>query len=337
MTQKTNNRFHNSIISVTLVAFVGLAVLSCNETGNQKRAASTTAYTPPEFDTTKVPRTPFGKAVLYGRELMMNTALYIGPNGVTGRFSGSLRKCGSCHQNGGIKPHSFSLVLSHQAYPQYRAREGKLLSLADRVNNCVTRAMNGKPLSYNSEEMLAFLAYFKYINDRWSADAQFRKKSAFVLQVTNEKASSERGAVLYATNCNRCHGNSGEGILNAQEDGYIYPPLWGSNSYQAGSGMHRVIKMAGWLKLNMPFDNAQGGKPFLTDQQALDLAAFINDDAIHQRPFPINKSDYPDIYTKPIDYTRGPYADSFSQDQHKFGPYPPIIKYLEKKQLKAYY
>ncbi|TRZ75539.1 MAG: cytochrome C, partial [Chitinophagaceae bacterium] len=29
--------------------------------------------------------------------------------------------------------------------------------------------------------------------------------------------------------------------------------------------------------------------------------------------------------TKPVDYPFGPYADTFSEQQHKFGPFEPIV------------
>jgi thiosulfate dehydrogenase len=35
-------------------------------------------------------------------------------------------------------------------------------------------------------------------------------------------------------------------------------------------------------------------------------------------------NDWPDISKKPIDHPFGPYADTFSVQQHKFGPWKPI-------------
>jgi thiosulfate dehydrogenase len=40
--------------------------------------------------------------------------------------------------------------------------------------------------------------------------------------------------------------------------------------------------------------------------------------------------DFPDLATKPIDTPYGPYADSFSQAQHTFGPFGPIRAAMEK-------
>ncbi len=165
------------IYSILLYSFSFL--FACN-TLSEKDNADATVQTNMDsitFDNAAVPNTPFGKAVLYGRKLMLSTPRYIGTKGSKGRYLGNVMSCSNCHQNGGMKPNAFSLVLSHQAYPQYRAREAKILSLADRVNNCITRPMNGKPLPYDSEEMLAFLSYFRYINERWGNDSLFRKKS----------------------------------------------------------------------------------------------------------------------------------------------------------------
>jgi thiosulfate dehydrogenase len=34
--------------------------------------------------------------------------------------------------------------------------------------------------------------------------------------------------------------------------------------------------------------------------------------------------DYPDLLQKPVDAPYGPYADGFSEQQHKYGPFAPI-------------
>ena len=149
-------------------------------------------------------------------------------------------------------------------------------------------------------------------------------------------ASSIRGEHLYAENCTRCHGPQGQGMMEYDSSTYIYPPLWGLKAYQPGSSMHRVIKLAEWLVSNMPFDKATHDKPFLTPQQAFDLAAFINDDSIHQRPF-VKEFDYPHIEEKAIDYDRGPFNDTFPASQHKYGPYQPIIDYRKSKGLAISY
>ena len=43
---------------------------------------------------------------------------------------------------------------------------------------------------------------------------------------------------------------------------------------------------------------------------------------------------YPRIEEKDMDYDTGPFADTFSAAQHKFGPYPPIVEYRKKNSTK---
>jgi thiosulfate dehydrogenase len=40
--------------------------------------------------------------------------------------------------------------------------------------------------------------------------------------------------------------------------------------------------------------------------------------------------DWPNISKKPIDHPFGPYTDSFSEQQHKFGPFGPVKDYKKK-------
>ncbi len=299
---------------------------------NHKKATGTIL----KVDTLLIPQGKFGDAVKYGRELMINTALYIGPEGKNGKFLGNKMNCTNCHQEAGTKAFSFNLMLSHEQYPQYRAREGKVLTLADRINNCIERPHNGKPLPLDSKEMIAILSYLKWINSVVPKTGMVKGAKNLEIILPHRAASSEKGSKLFVLHCQTCHNANGEGQLRADNITYAYPPLWGEKAYQRGSSMHRVIKMAQWLKGNMPYGKATPDSPFLTDNEALDLAAFINDDVIHKRPF-VQSIDYPYPAEKAIDYDRAPFMDSFSVMQHKFGPYPPIIAFWKKNGMKPVY
>lgn len=288
------------------------------------------------IDTSKIPDDKFGESVRYGRELMLRTAYYIGPNGIKGKYLGNKMNCTNCHQDAGTKPYAFNLMSSHDNYPQYRGREDKVLTLAERVNNCVMRPHSGKPLPLDSDEMVAFLSYFKWISKFVPKDSLFKGSKNLKIEFPGVAASPERGKVLFADNCARCHGNDGQGKFNEDKSGYVYPPLWGNYAYQPGSSMHRVIKQAQWLKGNMPFDKVTVGKPYLTDAQALDIAAYVNDDSVHPRPNP-KTIDYPDPKAKAIDYAHAPFIDPFTEKQHRLGPYKPIIEYWKKQGWEAIY
>jgi thiosulfate dehydrogenase len=74
------------------------------------------------------------------------------------------------------------------------------------------------------------------------------------------------------------------------------------------------------------------GKPDLTDDEAFDVAAYINS---MPRPEMANLvADYPDRSTKPVDTGYGPYADDFPVAQHQFGPFAPIEAYYKAKTAK---
>jgi thiosulfate dehydrogenase len=84
--------------------------------------------------------------------------------------------------------------------------------------------------------------------------------------------------------------------------------------------MYMISKLAGYVKNNMPF-GATYQNPQLTDQQAWDVAAFINS---QPRPHRDQHADWKDAKMKPVDFPFGPYADAFTAKQHKYGPYLPL-------------
>ena len=324
------------IAILSIITIVALAIM-CTQANDKKKVKGTSeaAFIVP--DTSLIPKDKFGDLVRYGRELMVNTAYYLGPNGIAGNYTGNRMNCTNCHQDAGTKPFSMNLVMTHDRYPQYRAREAKVLTLAERVNNCVMRPHNGRPLPLDSKEMAAFLSYFRWINSQVPEGMmEIKGEKNLEIEFPDVAADPARGAIVYANHCQRCHGANGEGLIVPGQASYTYPLLWGDSAYQPGSSMHRIIKQAQWLKANMPFDSARWDKPVLTDQQALDVAAFVNDDRIHKRPNP-ETVDYPIDREKPIDVGKPPFFDTFSAEQHKFGPYKPIIEYWKSKGLKPVY
>lgn len=321
---------------VAIVILVSVSFLSCNVatqqgTDNADTAMQVTVFVPP--DTSTIPNDEFGNMVRYGRELIVNTAYYIGPDGIVGQHLNNKMNCGNCHLDAGTRPFALNYFSSHARYPQYRGRENKILSLADRVNNCIERPHHGKPLPLDSKEMLAITSYMKWLAEDVPVGQRVKGDDGVELQYPDRAASTEKGAAVYATHCASCHGADGQGQWRYDSVTYAYPPLWGMQSYEAGSSMHRVLKAARFIKANMPDKKAFWHQPVLTDEEAIDVAAFINDDRIHPRPQPLKSIGYDNIRVKPIDYGVGPYADTFSELQHKFGPYQPIIDDHKKRKL----
>lgn len=326
-----NNR--NLKIILYLVMPVMAFVYACNSSQSQavntnlNTADSLSLFTPP--DTSTIPHDQFGDMVRYGRELVVNTAKYLGPDGTVGHYLGNKMNCTNCHLDAGTRPYAFNFFSTHARYPQFRGRENQILTIPERINNCIERPHNGIPMPLDSKEIVAISSYIKWIGSNVPVGKEVKGYEAMELVYPNRAADPQRGALIFAEHCSSCHGNDGQGQWNADSSTYTYPPLWGPTAYQKGSSPHRVLKDARFVKANMPDKKAFWYKPFLTDEQAIDVSAFINDDRIHPRPEKRNKTvvDYPNIKVKPIDYGTGPYLDTFSELQHKFGPYQPIIDY----------
>ncbi|HTE27276.1 c-type cytochrome [Flavitalea sp.] len=285
-------------------------------------------------DTNQIPFSAEGNLIRYGRDLVANTSLYLGPKGKVAAVTNGMN-CQNCHLDAGTRlwGNNFSAVSS--TYPQFRGRSGTVESVYKRVNDCLERSLNGKTLDTNSHEMQAFAAYINWVGHNVAKNVKPEGAGVKTIPFLGRPADPENGLIVYKLKCQRCHGADGLGSLNSDSTAYFYPPLWGKNSYNTGAGLFRLSHFAGYIRYNMPFD-AQVNVALLTDQEAWDVAAFVNTQSRPQKKF---IADWPDISWKPFDYPFGPYADSFSEHQHKFGSFGPIWQENEKmksKKLKAY-
>src|SRR5580692_5749882 len=118
-----------------------------------------TQWTPP--DIAMVGDDPFGKLVKYGHALFADTANEIGPavSDPGMRFAGNNLACQNCHLGAGSQPYTMPLIGVWGQFPQYRAREGAVEMLQDRINGCMERSMNGRALPLESREMTAYTGF----------------------------------------------------------------------------------------------------------------------------------------------------------------------------------
>lgn len=264
----------------------------------------------------------------YGRHLVMQTAELLGPDvkDPTLRYNGSRLNCASCHLDVGREPGTLTLLLTTEHYPRFSGRVGAKTDIEDRINECMTRSMNGRAVPRDSPEMIAMAAYLRSLGgiNQEMGESLRKPQEPPAFKTPNRAASPDAGQKVFAEHCAECHGMNGQGLLATadRQKGYVFPPLWGSDSFNDGAGMHRVLTAARFIKARMPI-----GKPDLTDDQAFDVAAFINS---QPRPHMANlEADYPDRKTKPVDNGYGPFADSFPLKQHQYGPFAPIEAYYK--------
>ena len=268
--------------------------------------------------------------VVYGKELIAHTAKYLGPNGSVLKISNGLN-CQNCHLQAGTAVFGNNYGSVASLYPKFRARSGTEENIYKRVNDCFERSLNGKALDTAGKEMQAIIAYIKFLGTNVTKGKKAEGSGLKDLAYLDRAADTLKGQVVYNLKCKTCHQANGEGVLNAEKNEYTYPALWGNNSYNDGAGLYRLSSFAKYVKYNMP-QGTTHKNPQLTDEEAWDVAAYINS---QKRPHIHVPKDWPDKSKKPIDHPFGPYTDNFSEAQHKFGPFKPIAEEQKKKEEAA--
>ena len=284
------------------------------------------AWSVPDIAT--LPDDAWGRTVRHGRDLVVHTADLIGPKvAVKSRRQarnnlGNNLDCQSCHIDGGTRQFGLPLVGAFAGYPGYRAREGAVGTIEDRVNGCMTRSMNGRPLPVAGPEMIAIVAYIRFLSTGRPIGSPTTGQGAGRMPELARAADPVRGRAVYAAQCAICHGGHGEGrAATDRRAGYAMPPLWGRDSFNDGAGMARLTNAANFIRNNMP-DGTTWQTPYLNEADAWDVAAYVE---AQPRPHMLHLArDFPDRREKPVDTAYGPYADNFAAAQHKYGPFAPI-------------
>ena len=282
---------------------------------------------PPPPDTATIPRTAAGQQIRYGRELVAHTAAYLGPRGSVARLTNGMN-CQNCHLQAGTQGFANNYLAVAATYPKLRARSGAVEGIEKRVADCMERSLNGRAVPADSREMLAIVAYIKWLGQDIPKGKKVYGTGFVKMAYLDRAADPVIGRAVFASKCQSCHGTSGQGQLLADGREYQYPPLWGPDSYNDAAGLYRVTSFARFVKAAMPY-GATFDHPQLTNKQAWDVAAFVNS---QPRPHLATPRDWPHVSQKAVDYPFGPYADAFPERQHKFGPYQPIE---EARQLPA--
>lgn len=216
-----------------------------------------------------IPDNDFGKMVRYGEQLFTNTQT------LRGKYVGNDLNCANCHLDRGRLADSAPMWAAYVHYPAYRKKNDKVNTMAERIQGCFTYSMNGTSPPIGSDEIKALETYFFWLAKDAPVGENMKGRGYPKLAKPAKEPDISRGKQVYETNCAVCHGADGQG--QKAEGKTVFPPLWGKDSYNWGAGMHRVNTAAGFIKANMPLSKPNS----LTDQEAWDVAAFINS---HERP-----------------------------------------------------
>lgn len=218
------------------------------------------------------PALPDGDLIAHGYRLVAETFAVIGPevSDPALRFAGNNLACRNCHLDVGTNRAGMPLVGIFKTFPKFSERDQRVISLSERINECMTRSMNGRRLPDDSREMKGFLAFLRYIGD----PAPVHVEPAEAAPLPPDAA---RGGEVYATVCAACHGADGLGKRNGpvgDARGYAFPALWGPDSFNDAAGMDRYFRIVGFVRRNMP-RGVDPQHPVLSLQQAWDVSAYV--------------------------------------------------------------
>ena len=323
-----------AIFGLVVLVAAGCAAAAASAAGPAAAAPANAPASWQSPDPDALPNNAFGGSVRLGRDLIAHTSVLLGPDAADPRerFAGNGLDCASCHLKAGMQRFALPLVGIWRTYPAFSARLGKIETMTERVNDCMERSMNGRPLPANGPDMRAILAYLQFIGSVPDTETPFWGHGVPKLRLPDHAADPGHGRAVYRTMCAACHGPAGAGVRYSaseqrrQQRRYLYPPLWGPDSYNDGAGMARNITAAWFVHANMP-DGVTFADPILSVDDAYDVAAYVNQ---HPRP---NKArldaDYPDRWLKPPDAAFPPLLGPFPPLQHALGPWRPISEWLK--------
>ncbi|MGZ5865273.1 MAG: c-type cytochrome [Xanthobacteraceae bacterium] len=314
---KSGMRFSRMVIAPLLT----VALIATASEVNAQRAA---IWTVPEVSA--LPHDTHGQLVREGRDLINATYANIGPDvaDAAKRYAGNNLACTNCHLSAGTKKFGLPLFGLYDQFPQYSSRSGATISIEDRINSCMTRSMNGRPLPLDAPEMRAIVSYIDFLSTGVPAGEKVPGLGAGKMSELPRAANPDHGRVVYTRVCLDCHNTDGSGISRDRGSpnlGYMVPPLWGPGTFNDGAGIARLIDFANFVHFNMPH-GADYLDPQVSVDEAWDVAAYVLSQPRPQRAG--SAKDFPDLLQKPVDTPYGPYADRFSEQQHKYGPFGPI-------------
>lgn len=240
--------------------------------GNQAGDTAIDAvFTPPSPET--IPAGLAGEQIRLGYEIVVHTQQY------AKRYIGNKLNCTNCHLDAGLNPNAASFVGLAAVYPEYRARADRTMTLADRINECFERSMNGKALPPDSSKLRAVVSYIEWLSKDVPRGSKVAWRGIPRINPSRQPDPGE-GKNVFAKKCSFCHGTDGQGTMAA-------PPVWGPNSYNIAAGMARVSVAASFIKGNMP----RGWGWSVSDDEAFNVAAYINSQP--HPDFPAKKFDWP--------------------------------------------
>lgn len=252
--------------SSQIINFVACLLIAISSFAANSKSKNISFHPP---DEKSIPDNEFGRVVREGRNIFLETQIYAKD------YVGNSLNCVNCHLDAGRLANSSPMWGAYVLYPAYRAKTKKVDTIESRMQGCFIYSMNGKAPAADSEVMKSLVTYLYWLSTGAPVGEKLKGQGYPELKKPTRAPSWDAGLKVYEKNCALCHGPDGQGQF--AEGKTVFPPLWGSKSFNWGAGMHRINTAAAFIKANMPLGRGE----LLTEQEAWDVAYFINS---HERP-----------------------------------------------------
>ena len=200
------------------------AALALSMSATALAAEPRPSFTPPSA--ASLPDTEFGKIVRQ-EQIFLHTPQ------AAGKFVGNDLNCSSCHLDAGRRPDSAPMWAAYVLYPAYRAKNGHVNTLAERLQGCFRYSMNGKPPAADDPVLTALQTYMFWLASKAPTGVTLEGQGYRKLPAPAQKADYLRGEKVYAQYCAVCHGAEGQGQKNGKH--WVFPP-YGGGLVQLGRG-----------------------------------------------------------------------------------------------------
>jgi len=219
-------------------------------------------FVPP--DIAEIPTSKYGEMVNMGRNIFINTQTY------AKRYVGNGLNCSNCHLQEGRKPFAAPLWSSYPNFPEFRNKTRSVVTFEERVQDCFRYSMNGIAPTLDSPEIKAVTTYAHWLSKGAPINNELPGRGFARLSKPRDPTPTN-GEKIFKEQCMICHAPDGQGKKFTNRAGYMFPPLWGSDSANRGAGMSTVKGCAQFVKANMPL-----GKGWtLSDMEAWDVCTYI--------------------------------------------------------------
>jgi len=162
------------------------------------------------------------------------------------KFIGNVLSCASCHLNRGRLATAAPMWAALPHFPIYRKKNNRINTIQVRIRSCFKFSENGMPPPVNSHVMTALTAYTHWLATGMPMGAHPKAAGFPRIAMPAKPVDPMHGKQVFAQRCAMCHGERGQGrVVRGRQ---MFPPLWGSASFNMGAGMHRVDKAASFIK-----------------------------------------------------------------------------------------